>query len=170
MAIPSNDTDAAPPERGSQGLVFLAGAIKFWWLNWCEVCGHLEDMSEPVAVCPKCGTQGMEEFWGGPAHKAYVDWRNEVRSALIEANFLTYSPHEAFKGTWTNAAQAVNDAGISVASVMLVLSAPWVPSEGTDDEVAYAKRVGTPVIYAPPGTDIKELLNSIREAIDERTT
>lgn len=165
MANPSSNTDAAPPERGSQGLIFLAGAIKFWWLNQCDWCSHVEEMPEPIAVCPKCGKPGMKEWWGGPEHTAYVNWRNEVRHILIEEGFLTYAPHEAFKGTWTDAAQAVNDAGISAASVMLVLSEDWVPSVGTDDEVDYADLVGTPVVYAPPGTDKETLINMIRKAM-----
>ena len=72
---------------------------------------------------------------------------------------------------WDERAQAVNDAGIAACDVMLVLSPSGIPTEGTDEEVAYAERVGTPVMYVPPGSDItmygvKELLTSIQGVIN----
>lgn len=162
MIVPSHETDAAPPERGCKGLVFLAGAIKYWWLTKCGNCGHVGAEGLPAySECPMCSANAMLELWGGPEHTEYVQWRNFVRKGLIKAGYLTYAPHEAFKGTWDERAQSVNDAGIAASHMMLVLSPPGIPTDGTDSEVAYAERVGTPVIYAPPGTTVVELLKSI---------
>lgn len=160
MITPTPETDAAPPERGCKGLVFLAGAIKNWWLSSCENCGHLWEPADPQEPCPWCGDYARRELWGGPEHRAYVAWRNEVRAALVKAGYLTYAPHEAFKGTWTERAQAVNDAAIAAADLMVVMSPNGLVTEGTDAEVAYAERVGTPVVYAPPGSDALGIVES----------
>ena len=111
------------------------------------------------------------DLWDSPLHKEYVEHRNYIRRMLVQEGYLTYAPHEAFKGTWDERAQAVNDAGIAACDVMLVLSPSGIPTEGTDEEVAYAERVGTPVMYVPPGSDItmygvKELLTSIQGVIN----
>jgi len=118
-----------------------------------------------------CGWTDLRELWGGPEHTEYVEHRNYIRRMLVQEGYLTYAPHEAFKGTWDERAQAVNDAGIAACDVMLVLSPSGIPTEGTDEEVAYAERVGTPVMYVPPGSDItmygvKELLTSIQGVIN----
>ena len=179
MIQPDHTTDAAPPERGCKGLVFLAGAIKYWWLKKCSRPGCGAILPENAEFCtreytsaqtgkrekcyrtPLIGRYVPQELWGGPEHTEYVAWRENVRKGLIQAGYLTYAPHEAFKGTWDERAQAVNDAGIAAADMMLVLSPPGIPTDGTDDEVAYANRIGTPVIYAPPGTTVMELMKSV---------
>lgn len=183
MITPSHETDAAPPERGCEGMVFLAGAIKYWWLKKCNRpgCGHInaEDarfctrryVSAQTGKMESCNWTGVYEIWGTDEHTEYVNHRDYVRRALIQERFLTYAPHEAFKGTWSEAAQAVNDAGIAASDVMLVLSPPKIPTYGTDDEVAYARRVETPVIYVPPGSAQTEskrefLIQSIRGVIN----
>lgn len=152
MITPTPTTDAAPPERGCEGIVFLAGAIKYWWLKRCSrsICGAL--LSEDAEVCWACNSSAVFELWGSPEHQEYVAYRNHVRALLIEADYLTYAPHEAFKGTWDERAQAVNDAGIAAADLMLNLSPEGVPTVGTDDEVAYAVRIGTPVMHVPPAS------------------
>jgi hypothetical protein len=91
-----------------------------------------------------------------------VRWRNDVRALLIANGFLTYAPHEAFKGTWADRAQAINDAAIAASDVMLVLSPPGVITNGTDDEVDYAIKVGTRVEYAPPGTRRTMVMHRVR--------
>jgi hypothetical protein len=141
IIAPSLTTDAAPSVGDHTKLVFLAGAIKYWWDN--DEDGH--------------------ERWGGPEHTAYVAWRNMVRTFLIEHGCLTYAPHEAFKGTWTERAQAVNDAGIVAADLMLVLSPAHADTPGTDAEVEYARSVGTPVYYAPPAVGSS---NATRAALE----
>lgn len=131
-AVAALHTDAAPSVGDHTKIIFLAGAIKYWW--------------EP----------GM---WDSPLHKEYIAWRNEVRAVLIDHGYLTYAPHEAFKGTWTERAQAINDAGIQMADLMLVLSPRDIPTLGTDDEVLIAERYGTPVLSTPPSLGIRGLLS-----------
>jgi hypothetical protein len=147
MIAPNETTDAAPPERGCKGIVFLAGAIKYWWLRVCTCCKTIE--GEETHNCFTCGAP-TEELWGGPEHKEYVNYRDYIRRLLVQEGYLVYAPHEAFKGTWDERAQAVNDAGIAAADVVMNLSPFGIPTEGTDAEVAYARRVGTPVIHHPP--------------------
>lgn len=162
---PSLATDAQPPQVHDAPLIFLAGAIKYWWLWECDVCGDLQEAETGLrGACNKVECDGVyAELWGTPYHDAYVEYRNNVRSALIEEGYLTYAPHEAFKGTWSEKAQAVNDAGIAMSDLMLVLSPPGIPTEGTDDEVAYARRVETPVMEAPPWTAIPALMSTLKE-------
>lgn len=151
LVRPTFETDAAPPERGSQGLIVLAGAIKWWWLTTCYNCGWRGEIS----TCPRCGTDSfLKPHWNSLEHRKYVGWRNYVRGALIVAGFLTYAPYEAFKGTWDDRAQAVNDAAIAAARLMIVMSPPGVTTVGTDDETAYAARVGTPTLLLPPNTPL----------------
>lgn len=174
MIEPTPTTDAAPPERGCEGIVFLAGAIKYWWLKKCLRCGailpeHAEagqwHQHQRFRGCT-CNSSAVFELWGSPEHQEYVAYRNHVRKLLIDAGYLTYAPHEAFKGTWDERAQAVNDAGIAAADLMLNLSPLYIPTEGTDDEVAYAGRVGTPAIHIPPGDLSDEaLLFTVEQSI-----
>ncbi len=161
MIQPTLATDAAPPERGCKGIVFLAGAIKYWWLKKCIRPGCYQILPEDATECTRrytsaqtgkpevCGSTDIQELWGGPMHTAYVAYRDRVRKLLIDAGYLTYAPHEAFKGTWDDRAQAVNDAGIAAADLMLNLSPEGAITVGTDDEVAYAERIGTPVVHIP---------------------
>lgn len=121
---------AAPPVGDHTKIIILAGPVKYWW----------------------------DENWEMPEHWEYAKWRDEVSAALVEAKYLVYRPHEAFKGTWNEKAQAVNDAAIAVSDLMLNLSPPGVPSVGTDAECRYALTVGTPVMTAPPSLGIKRLM------------
>lgn len=102
--------------------VMLAGPIKHWWVEW-----------------------------DSDRHVAFTTWRDAVRVALVKAGCLVYSPHRAWQGAWHEAAQSVNDAAIAMADVMLDLTPPGVPADGTAAECAEAHRVGTPVLAAPPG-------------------
>lgn len=135
----SHETDASPSVGDHTALIFLAGAIKYWW---------------------------QPGLWDSPLHRKYVAHRNDVRKRLIEAGYLTYAPHEAFKGTWVEAAQAVNDAAIRACSVMLVLSpfkhpetGETIITDGTDDEVRLAQKLRKPVYYHPPGDGYGFLLD-----------
>lgn len=164
--IPSLHTDAQPPVGDHTKVIFLAGAIKYWWLWECDICGDLQESDK--GECPKSDCDGWySELWGCDFHKAYLKWRDDVRHALIDLGYLTYAPHEAFKGTWHEKAQAVNDAGIAMSDLMLVLSPPNIPTEGTDDEVLYAKRVDTPILYAEPSMGIAALLRALDEMFPE---
>lgn len=130
--VPTMETDAAPPQDGVK-MIILAGAIKHWW----------------------------DENWDTSEHWEYAQWRHEVSAALVAAGYLVYRPHEAFKGTWSERAQAVNDAAIAAADLMLILSEKHVPSEGTDVEEQYALRVGTPVLRITSKQGINELLDEL---------
>jgi len=177
VIIPTPTTDAAPPERGCEGIVFLAGAIKYWWLKRCKRCGAI--LPEDAEVCTReytsaqtgqrkiCGWVHLRDLWGGPEHKEYVAYRDRARALLIDAGYLTYAPHEAFKGTWDERAQAVNDAGISAADLMVNLSPLFIPTEGTDAEIAYAKRVGTPAVRIPPQPSLPDdaFLLTVKQSI-----
>lgn len=103
-------------------VVFIAGPIKHWW------------------TC-----------WGSSQHRDYVEWRERVREALVEAGYLTYAPWEAFKGTWNKRAQTINDAALAAADVVLVLWVQGVRADGTEAETAYARRVGVPILSASLG-------------------
>ncbi|MHA3701406.1 hypothetical protein ACXR2U_04420 [Jatrophihabitans sp. YIM 134969] len=116
--------------------VMLAGPIKHWWVEW-----------------------------ESPRHVEYTTWRDAVRVALVKDGCLVYSPHRAWQGAWHEAAQSVNDAAIDMADVMIDLTPPGVPADGTAAECAEAERVGTPVVAAPPGSadDLAHLLEQVAE-------
>jgi hypothetical protein len=139
MPIPSLNTDAQPPQSWDSKLIVIAGAIKYWW----------------------------DENWDLPEHWEYVKWRNEVSDALVKAGYLIYRPHEAFKGTWNQKAQAVNDMAISSADLLLVLSAENIPSDGTDDEISYAERVGVPWLRTPSTYGVHHVLWAVEDALTE---
>lgn len=83
--------------------------------------------------------------------RAYRSWRGLVNDRLVEAGWLVYRPHEAFKGTWDNRAQKANDAQIEVADIVICLRPPGIPGKGTDAELHLAAKLGKPVVFLPPG-------------------
>jgi hypothetical protein len=114
------DNGADPLQSWDAPLVVLGGAIRAWW----------------------------DEGWDTPEHRRYVAWRDDVARELVARGYLIYRPHTAFKGTWNEKAQAVNDAAIEAADAFLVLSdLDAFRSEGTLAEILHAGRVGTPVVY-----------------------
>jgi len=102
-------------------IVVLCGPIKAWW-----------------------------DEWGSQRHQEYTAWRDALSDALVDAGHLVYRPHEGFKGKWTEAAQRVNDVAIEVADVVLNLTPPGVPSDGTDAEMLHARWLARQVFNAPP--------------------
>lgn len=137
IKAPHIGSDARPPADYPSPIIVLAGAIRAWW----------------------------DEHWETPEHWAYVAWRKEVTQGLIDLGYLVYRPHEAFKGTWNERAQHVNDEAIRAADLMLVISPTGVDSEGTDAEVRYALAVGTPVIVSPPSDGLQALLRRVEHRI-----
>lgn len=119
--------------RRDPSLIFLAGPIKHWW------------------TC-----------WESPLRHEYFKHREGVRESLVHEGYLTYAPWDAFKGAWTERAQAINDAAIAAADLVLVLTPNHIPADGTADEIAYARRVHTRVLRWPPAADIELLLNACR--------
>lgn len=102
--------------------VFLAGPIDYWW----------------------------NENWETPAHIAYMEWRTYIHKRLVEAGHVVYSPHNAIKGAWDEAMQAINDTAIHVCDVLIYLTPYGIPAHGTDDEVVVARLLGKQVYHAPP--------------------
>lgn len=119
--VPTLVHDAQPPQSWDSKIIMLGGAIRAWW----------------------------DEGWDTPMHRAYVDYRAGVGTLLVEAGFLVYRPNEAFKGTWNERAQAVNDAAIETCDLFVNLSPRDVDTAGTDDERTYALDVGCPVADIP---------------------
>ncbi len=103
------------------GVVMIAGPIKHWW----------------------------GENWMTPEHVDYEAWRDRVSDALVEAGYLVYHPHRAFRGTWDERAQAINDTVVLASDAVVVISPDGVPSKGTDDEVRHALEHGRRVVYCP---------------------
>lgn len=114
-------------------IVMVAGPIGYWW----------------------------DDNWMSPEHIRYDEWRTKVVEGIVAAGHLAFQPHQAFKGTWTNRAQVVNNAIVTACDVVLDLT-PWgVPSEGTETEVALARKYGKRVIPCPPGPLTGEDLDEV---------
>ena len=115
-------------ESGETGppppIVVLAGPIRHWW---------------------------QPGQWDTPQHQEYVQWRDAVRVALVKAGCMVYSPHRAIQGSWNDAAQAINDAAISIAHVVVVLTPPGIPADGTAHEMGVATEIGVRLAPLPPG-------------------
>lgn len=162
-------TDARPPTYDGTRLVVLGGAIKWWWLARCLNCDFCDEPHKAESDCLHSLSHGGLGFhdlyvhWNSPEHREYITWRNHVRKLLVANNFLTYAPHEAFKGTWVEAAQEVNDVVIASAHVFLVMSPANTITDGTDSEIEYAQQahINTPVVWAPPGTEDRSILAGI---------
>lgn len=107
-------------------LVFLGGPIKYWW--------------------------GFKN-WDDGLPKTYFEWRDAVEVAFIEAGFLLYMPHHAWRGRWWESAQSVNDSAISMAHVLVHLTPEGVPADGTAEEIAIAQSLDIPTFRLPPGSD-----------------
>lgn len=121
-------------------IVFLAGPIKFWW----------------------------NENWETDAHWHYDAWREALRAALIaDGSYLTIAPWQMCKGTWTERAQALNDAGLAISDVILDLTPPGVPSEGTVSEIKQASSNGKIIILAPPPARREDFTSAINKLIKE---
>lgn len=124
---------------GKPLMVVLAGPIKAWW--------------EPGA-------------WGSPTHNTYVQVRDLVREMLVSQGILAYCPYRAWQGAWFEGAQQVNDLAITTANVLIELHVEGVVADGTDEEVAVARRHGVPVVrFEADGTAaVAQLLTQVRLA------
>lgn len=107
-------------------VVFLGGPIKHWW--------------------------GFDS-WDEGLPKQYFEWRDAVEVAFVEAGFLLYMPHHAWRGRWWEPVQGVNDSAVKAAHVLVYLTPEGVPADGTDEEVAVAERHGIRTVHLPPGSD-----------------
>jgi len=122
-------------------IITVVGPIDFWW----------------------------HENWESPKHLAYMDWRNHISKALVEAGHLVYHPHNAFKGAWDERAQIVNDVAIVHSDLLINLRPEGVPAYGTEAEVKMAEEYGIPVLAAPPGNylNIENLIKPLDDPYDD---
>jgi hypothetical protein len=102
-------------------IVTLVGPIKVWWSEW-----------------------------DSPRHKVYTEWRDAVRVALVKAGCAVYSPHRAIQGSWNEKLQHINDIAIKVSDLVVVLTPPGVPADGTADEMRVATEHGVTMYMCPP--------------------
>jgi hypothetical protein len=137
--IPLEDNGAVQVEEATEVplKVFLAGPIKHWW------------GTEPD------GTR----TWDTPERKIYMEWRDQVRLAIVATGFCAvYSPHRAIQGSWHPDLQLINNVAIRTSDVMVILTPPGVPADGTDEEMALALQHNVNIWRCPPGTE-DSLLN-----------
>lgn len=132
---------------GEAPVVMLCGPIAYWW------------------------DTDTYQHWDLPEHWHYVAWREALNDALVEAGYLVYRPHEAFKGTWNNRMQEMNNIVLSLSDFIINMQPNGTWSAGTDEEMIEAKLLGKPVFKAPPPADkkswpwaIKLLLEQLQEA------
>lgn len=115
-------------------IVTLVGPIKVWWSEW-----------------------------DSPRHQEYTHWRDAVRVALVKAGCAVYSPHRAIQGRWNEKLQEINNAAIRASDIIIVLTPPDTPADGTEQEIEYALQNGIGIMFAPPGGDenIERLVGDI---------
>jgi hypothetical protein len=119
--------------------VILAGPIKYWW----------------------------NENWDLPLHWHYDAWREAVNAGLVaDGHYLVYRPHHAWKGSWTEEAQAVNDAALAICDVFIDMTPPGIPSEGTVSEgKQVSSRRGAFIVEAPPPEKREDFDEGVRSLI-----
>lgn len=122
-------------------IVTLVGPIKVWWSEW-----------------------------DSPRHQEYTQWRDAVRVALVHAGCAVYSPHRAIQGSWNEKLQYINDRAIEVSDIVIVLTPPGVPADGTAGEIEVARKNKVYIIECPPdGPDtIEKLLGTIKIFAEEK--
>ena len=90
-------------------------------------------------------------LWDSAAHKEYTKWRDAVEYAFISRGWLVYSPHKAWRGSWHEDAQHINDTAIMMCDMLVVLTPPGVEAIGTEKVTDLAKRLNKLVFHCPPG-------------------
>jgi hypothetical protein len=134
---------------GEAPVVMVIGPVAYWW-----------DTDE-------------YKHWDLPEHWHYVKWRQRVNDALVEAGYLVYRHWEAFKGTWNDRMQFINNAVLEQSDFVINIRPLYAWSDGTDKEVQFAREIGKPVFdYPPPKTEeefsweIKNLLERLADHLD----
>jgi hypothetical protein len=134
---------------GEAPVVMVIGPVAYWW-----------DTDE-------------YKHWDLPEHWHYVKWRQRVNDALVEAGYLVYRHWEAFKGTWNDRMQFINNAVLEQSDFVINIRPLYAWSDGTDKEVQFAREIGKPVFdYPPPKTEeefswaIKNLLERLADRLD----
>jgi hypothetical protein len=116
------------------------------------------------------------KHWDLPEHWQYVKYREMLNDALVEHGFLVYRHWEAFKGTWNDDFQDVNNIMLDRAWAVIDITPLWIDSineacwsEGRDKEVAKLRETGTlyKLITAPMPKYESEFPWKIKEILAE---
>jgi hypothetical protein len=131
---------AVPPVPGTDdaAIIFMGGAVAYWW----------------------------NDRWNTPAHYEYMQWRNDVRIALIAGGYLTYAHYEAWKGTWNPRAQAINNFALASSDLFLIMTPEDIESPGTDEEITVAQAAGIPIVRCDSSMGLAVLLPLVAQALD----
>lgn len=134
---------------GEAPVVMLIGPVAYWW-----------DTDE-------------YKHWDLPEHWHYVKWREQVNDALIQSGYLVYRHWEAFKGTWNNKMQEVNNFVLDRSDFVVDLTPDYCWSVGVAEERQRATENGQEAILAPPPKTeaefpwaIKNLLETLGSRLD----
>jgi hypothetical protein len=111
--------------------VFLCGPIEWWW-----------------------DTEDEPDRFNSWESREYRRHRDSVRDFFVARHYLVYSPHAAFKGDWNEKMQPVNDYVLSLCDIVVNLSPPDVPGEGTAHEWELAHKLDKIMVEIPPGTSM----------------
>lgn len=135
---------------GEAPVVMLCGPIAYWW------------------------DTDTYQHWDLPEHWHYVAWREALNDALVDAGFLVYRPHEAFKGTWNDKMQGINNQVLELSDVIINMTPEDVWSNGTDEEMAECIRQAKQVYHLPPPekshfeTVLRDFVDHLRKEFDGR--
>lgn len=127
---------AQPPDGTETKIVFLAGAVEHWWYGQ----------------------------WDTPEHWEYLQWRHDVEVALVSAGYLVYKHFDAFKGTWTERAQRINEYALAHSDLMLIMTSEDIPSPGTDKEIIHARNCRVPVVRVTSSEGVRDLVLTVDAA------
>lgn len=109
------------------------------------------------------------KHWDLPEHWHYVAWREAVNNALIEHGMLVFRHWEAFKGTWNDEFQFINNEVLDRASVVINITPDYAWSEGVDREKARLKETDRMhiLIEAKPPETKEEFTWAIKEMLEK---
>lgn len=128
---------------GQAPKVMIVGPVAYWW------------------------DTDTYQNWETPEHWHYVAWRERVNDALVEAGYLVYRHWEAFKGTWNDDMQEVNNFVLKRCDFIINIKPDFAWSVGTDEEMVRAKDWNKTVIYAPPPRTRAEFSWAIKKLLEE---
>ena len=107
------------------------------------------------------------KHWDLPEHWQYVRYREMLNDALVEHGFLVYRHWEAFKGTWNDDFQDINNIMLDRAFAVVDITPTFAWSEGRDTEIGRLRETGTmyKLITAPMPKDESEFAWKIKEVL-----
>jgi hypothetical protein len=109
------------------------------------------------------------KHWDLPEHWHYVAWREALNDALVEHGCLVYRHWEAFKGTWNDKMQGINNIVLDNVDIVINMCPDYAWSDGTAEEVARLKETGREniLIQGPPPKTKEEFPWRIKEILEE---